>query len=354
MEILALYGLNFAFMFSDSKIDKQKKQIFSSSDSLILKGFFALLIIIHHIGCQFDFGDISYFNAKMGGVGVAVFFLLSAYGILKSCEKHDYNYLTRLVFVKLLKLYLFQVAVNFFYYLILTPAGSTTDLLIRILNLDVFFGLGRINDFSWFITTILLCYLGIALSLIIMKLFKIKKRKLFLGLSVIATTLIIGFCFYKFLVSNFYHRCIIGFIVGATLFIFEEKLIKLLSNKTVYVCLFIPLTLLSIFSLIWLNEETSALFVCLLLITAFKYVSLGENKIGSFLGKISLSIYLMQYMFFVFIPKNDILVYSFSIIGGTIVTAFIATIVLNFFVKALNYINNLIVKSKNKNNQIQT
>ena len=91
MEILALYGLTFAFMFAKSKIDRQKNQFFSKRDSLVLKGFLSIIVILHHIGCQYDFGDISFFNAKMGGIAVGIFFMLSAYGLLKSCEEHNYN-----------------------------------------------------------------------------------------------------------------------------------------------------------------------------------------------------------------------------------------------------------------------
>ena len=344
MEIFALYGLIFAFLTIKSEIFKQKTVIFSKFDSLALKGFFAIIIILHHLGHQFDLGVFSAFNAKMGGVAIGIFFLLSAYGLLKSCEQNDYKYLKRLFVTKILKLYLFQVAINFLYYLILKPSGTTIEVLIRIFNFDIFFGLGRINDFSWFTTTILFCYLGIALSLIATVMFKIKNKKIFLGVAVIFTTLVIGICLYLFPASNIYTRCLCGFILGAILFMLENKVLNILANKTTFICLVTSFSLLTILGIILLSEELTTIFACLLLVTAFKYVSLDNNKLGLFLGKISLPVYLMQYIFFVKIAKTNIWLYSFYIIAGTVISAIIITFMYELTKKAIIGIKNSLSK----------
>ena len=347
MEIFALYCLTFAFMFAKSKVNKEKTEFFSGLDGLVIKGFFAIVIILHHLGQQFDLGVFSAFNSKMGGVGVGVFFMLSSYGILKSCKKNEYNYLKKLFLSKILKLYLFQVIINFLYYLVLKPSDTSINLLLRVLNLDIFVGLERINSFSWFITTILFCYLSIAISLVTMRLFKVKNKKIFLGTMVSFLTFILGVCLFIAPVSNLYKRCLSCFIIGLLLFMFEDKLLQFLSNKLAFTICIVSFAVLSIVGIILLNEEFAAVFICLLLIVAFKYISIENNVGGLFLGKISLSIYLMQYMFFVFISKTNILLYSFSIIGGTITLAYLTTILLNSLIKAVEWCKSINKKQKN-------
>jgi len=52
MHIYWLYLLNFAFLGKGAKITQNKPQIFSTKDSLVLKGFFAIFVALHHLGRQ--------------------------------------------------------------------------------------------------------------------------------------------------------------------------------------------------------------------------------------------------------------------------------------------------------------
>ena len=85
---------------------------YSKNDTMIAKGFAAILLLIHHLFYTTDYAFSSFLFSREGWVNlakiskvcVAMFLILSGYGLAKSFEKHQ---LSSFSFVKrhLLKVY---------------------------------------------------------------------------------------------------------------------------------------------------------------------------------------------------------------------------------------------------------
>lgn len=103
----------------------QSNVFFSKSDSNILKGFSAMLVILHHIGQQFDVRsyDSLNINGNVGGIAVGIFFMLSAYGLIKAANSNE-KYYRKVFLIKIPVLYVYQVLMNTVYYFLFY---STTD-----------------------------------------------------------------------------------------------------------------------------------------------------------------------------------------------------------------------------------
>lgn len=341
---LAIAG---GFLFSKAKIDKEKSVILSSKDSIALKGFFAMIIILHHIG-QAYFGS-SQFVKYLGGIGVGVFFMLSAYGIFKSAEKNDFKYSKRLFLVKIPKLYLLQCLVNVIYCGIFNHfSSSPKEILIRIFNFDVFFGYSRANWNSWFITTILFIYVLVAVCLLFSKLIKKTQHKKYFIISVCSFIITLVYILtmsgiFKFPVL--YVRCLLCFPLGLFVACFESAIIKLKEHKITHI-----LSILFSFGMIILSyffipdEHIITIFVCCFIVLLSIILDFSYSKTMIFIGKISLEIYLFHGLFTAKIPVTDnICYYILAVVGSSIIVSFMVNTITKFIEK---HIKSLLEKKK--------
>lgn len=346
MHIYWLYLLNFALLGKGTKIAQNKPQIFSTKDSLVLKGFFAIFVALHHLGRQCNVFDFAGLSQNMGGVAVGMFFLLSAYGLMKSCEKNDFNYLKRMVLTKIPKLYLIQVAVNLIYFLVFMPKGTALEIILRIFNFDIFFGFDRMNSYSWFMTTILFCYVMFAFSLLLLKIFKPKNKKLFVLL--VASFLILSLYFFRFSnVDWLYFRSLLCFPLGLLVFFFEPKILKLMSNKKIVASSLIFLELAFLVSCLFLNEPIPATLFCVFFVICCCHLDFSNNKLGAFFGSISLEFYLFQLIFFVIFSKHtELIPMCISVFGATIVVAFFVHKIFERLSKLLKFLQQKLIPQK--------
>ena len=341
---LAIAG---CFLFSKAKIDKEKSAIFSSKDSIALKGFFAMIIIFHHVG-QSYFHSNKFIN-YLGGIGVGVFFMLSAYGLFKSTEKNNFNYAKRLFLVKIPKLYLFQCIVNVIYCGIFNHfSSSLKEILIHIFNFDVFFGYSLTNWNSWFITTILIIYVLFAICLLFSKLIKKTQHKKYFIISVCSFIITLVYILtmngiFKFPVL--YVRCLLCFPLGLFVACFESAIIKLKEHKITHLIstvFFFGMIILSYFFIP--DEHIITIFVCCLLVLLSIILDFSYSKTMIFIGKISLEIYLFHGIFTAKIPITDnICYYMLAVIGSAIIVSFIVHTIKEFIV---NLVKSSLIKKK--------
>lgn len=346
MHIYWLYLLNFVLLGNGTKTTQNKPQIFSTKDSLVLKGFFAIFVALHHLGQQCNVFDFAFLNQNMGGIAVGMFFLLSGYGLMKSCEKNDFNYLKRMVLTKIPKLYLIQVVVNLIYFLVFMPKGTALEIILRIFNFDIFFGFDRMNPYSWFMTTILFCYVMFAFSLLLLKIFKPKNKKLFVLL--VASFLILSLYFFKLSSIDWvYFRSLLCFPLGLFVFFFEPKILKLMSNKKIFALNLIFLGLAFLVSCLFLNEPIPATLFCVFFVICCCRLDFSNNKLGAFLGSISLEFYLFQLMFFAIFSQNaNLIPLCLSVFGATIIVSFFAHKIFEVLSKLLKFLRQKLIPQK--------
>ena len=130
-----------------------------------IKGILCIYVMLHNLGLDLENGEFKELVCEhAGGVGVGLFFFLSAFGIIRSYQSRGNKYLIKLLFVHIPKLWAVAVFINALTYLsFLSGAFEPTDTWLRILNLDIFNGFNRINRHGWYIASIIALYLIFAL-----------------------------------------------------------------------------------------------------------------------------------------------------------------------------------------------
>ena len=158
-----------------------------------IKGILCIYVMLHNLGLDLENGEFKELVCEhAGGVGVGLFFFLSAFGIIRSYQSRGNKYLIKLLFVHIPKLWAVAVFINALTYLsFLSGAFEPTDTWLRILNLDIFNGFNRINRHGWYIASIIALYLIFALVYFACS--KLKNSKKYVIACIIMSLLAIGF-----------------------------------------------------------------------------------------------------------------------------------------------------------------
>lgn len=340
--MLTLYCLTIALFAFGCRLKKANFDcngiVLTKTDTLSLKGFCAIMVILHHMvlysGLDGWFGKI---NSYVGSAAVGVFFMLSLYGLTKGYQTNGTRYAKTMFFRKIPELYFLQVITNAIYYgAVYQSAGWTTgEVLFRIFNLDMFASSGRMNSFSWFISSILCIYIGVGLVLLFSK--QIQKKQFLFPLFVTIAICIFVAIIALTPVTNHFILAIYCAILGTWYATYEKELSIFLKKHQRYAIL-CTVTLAVIFcarvfgfSLLIIGaEDTSALFVSILFLLLAQRVDFGANKLFCFLGGISLEIYLLQQLVHHFVTagiKDAQLVVGFTAIAANICVAYLFNII---------------------------
>ena len=138
------------------------ENILDAKSTTCLKGVLCLYVMLHNLGLDYKGNStaMELICEHTGGVGVGLFFFLSAFGIIRSYQSKGDKYLVKLLLQNVLKLYLVSVLINVVtYFVFFQGAFETSDLLLRIFNLDIFNNFNRMNRHGWYISTIIGMYL---------------------------------------------------------------------------------------------------------------------------------------------------------------------------------------------------
>ncbi len=346
---LVLFLLFFVGIKGKSKLERAP--IFSRGDTLAIKGFSAMLVLFHHLGQSTGgFKDPLNINNFAGANAVGIFFMLSAYGLFKASAR-DNRYYKKILLSKLPFLYFYQVLFNALYYGLFFKSESLSarETFARIFNLDLIFRYNRLNEFSWFMTTIMFVYLLFAVLLLVSSLLdkKIKRKRLFLAIGAtiisVAELLIVQLSY----IDNLYYRGILCFAVGAWLSLFENEICNFLEKKRNRIVCTLVLLAVAIPTHILSEEILASVSFTLLFGILFTRISISGNKIFAFLGAISLEIYLVQYIFFLYSPSSVPLLKIILITGATILSAFLINGGYTIIKKSYNYVKSILFYKKN-------
>lgn len=270
---------------------KEDGEIFDSFSTTCLKGVICLFVMFHNLGLDYEGNSeiMELICEHAGGVGVGLFFFLSAFGIVRSYQKKGNKYLIRLLFVHIPRLYLISVGINLLtYFVFFKGQFETNDLLLRIFNLDVFNNFNRMNRHGWYIPTIIGMYLIFALIYFVCSKLKTNKRFLIAGIILASIAVLFRVGAQIADQGGMYTREMPTFAIGVMYALFYDKF-NAFFNKH-----FWP-TLIVSFILMWIGfflyEPLSTYSAAFFLIIISQRVSY-KNKTTHFLGKICLSIYL--------------------------------------------------------------
>ena len=278
--------------------------ILDQKSTTCIKGILCIYVMLHNLGLDLQNGPIKHIVCEnSGGVGVGLFFFLSAFGIVRAYLARGNQYLKNLLFVHIPKIWVVAVFINAITYFKFMPGEfAPLDMWLRILNLDLFNGLNRINRHGWYIATIIAVYIIFAAVYFICSQLKTKK-KFFIAACIMAF-IVIGFRLAAIIADygRMYTREIPAFAIGCFYATFYDK-INAFANKNFKLGLIISV---SVFALSFLLCEPIATYAaaCIVIFVSQKYTY--YNKVTYFFGKISLGVYLflhyssMTLIFFIF------------------------------------------------------
>lgn len=281
-------------------------EVLSLTQTKALQGFCAVCIILHHIGqktcapwlpSEVITHGLDAF-VPIGYLLVSIFLFCSGFGLYKSYkEKPDYlqGFLGRHCLVPILTLILATYAMV----CVRTHLGDKLALSgpFRLT------GPIMLNGYSWFVYTLLTFYILFYLA------FKYcKSEKPATTLVLIGVLLYIFFCNW-WAYGNWWYNSALLFVVGLFFARYETKLI---SNMQKFYKLYLPLALVITCILFTLGEYTQNAFIQLPAACAFIFllVLLGMkikigNKALTFLGSITLELYLLHGVFLQLFGYNE-------------------------------------------------
>lgn len=183
----------------------------------MLRGFFAVTVVFHHLSQIFKTGIIFPLFRNFGTISVAVFFFFSGYGLMKKYitdENYKKGFLLRRLTVIVIP-YIIITAIYWAYNIIIGNRYSLTDIFIAIWNGSPI----AIN--SWYIINIIIFYTVYYFMMLICR----KKYFAIIGLSSIYCVIWIIFCRRMGYIGVWYITTPV-IVVGLIWALMEEYIIK--------------------------------------------------------------------------------------------------------------------------------
>ena len=265
--------------------------ILDSRSTTCIKGVLCLFVMFHNLGLDYKGNSevMELICEHAGGVGVGLFFFLSAFGIVRSYGKHGNKYLPRLIFVHSARLYAISVFINLLtYFVFFRGAFERTDLLMRIFNLDVFNDFNRMNRHGWYISTVIGMYFIFAIVYFAASFLKTDKKLIIAG--IILSLVAIGFRVGAQIADNggMYTRELPTFAIGVMYATFYDK-VNAFFNKYFLpsAAIFFVGFWVGFFTVEFISTYSAALLIIILSQRITYY-----SPVTYFLGKICIGVYL--------------------------------------------------------------
>ena len=264
--------------------------VLDSRSTTCIKGILCIYVMLHNLGLDLENGEFKELVCEhAGGVGVGLFFFLSAFGIVRSYQARGNKYLVKLLLVHIPKLWMVAVFINAITYLSFSRgAYEPLDMWLRILNLDLFNHFNRINRHGWYIASILALY--VIFAIVYFTCSKLKSKNKLIIASVIMSAVAIGFRIAAHIADNggMYTREMPAFAIGSIYATFYER-INAWAKK--YFATGLSLTIIA-FVLGFLFFEPIATYFAALMIIIISQKFTYYNSVTFFLGKICIGVYL--------------------------------------------------------------
>jgi len=265
--------------------------IMDSYSTTCIKGVLCLYVVLHNLGLDYEGNSeaMELICEHTGGIGVGVFFFLSAFGIIRSYQHKGNKYLKKLLFVNVVKLYLISVSINLLtYFVFFQGAFETKDLLFRIFNLDVFNNFNRMNRHGWYISVIIGLYIIFAIVYYLCS--KLKTKNKFIIAGFILAFISILFRIGAKIADNggMYTREMPCFAIGCLYATYYDK-VNNLSKKYYWPSIWITIVAFILGFIFF--EPIGAYATCLFLIVVSQRITY-KNNVTYFLGKLCIYIYL--------------------------------------------------------------
>ena len=264
--------------------------ILDSGSTTCIKGILCIYVMLHNLGLDLENGEFKELVCEhAGGVGVGLFFFLSAFGIVRSYQARGNKYLIKLLFVHIPKLWGVAVFINALTYLsFLRGAYEPLDMWLRVLNLDLFNNFNRINRHGWYVASIIALYIIFAAVYFVCS--KLRTEKRFIIAAIVMSVIPIAFRIAAHIADEggMYTREMPAFAIGCIYATFYSEINALAARY------FKPALLLSCaaFAIGFVLYEPLATYTAALIIIIVSQKYTYYSHVTYFLGRICLGVYL--------------------------------------------------------------
>ena len=264
--------------------------ILDAKSTTCIKGILCIYVMFHNLGLDLENSEFKELVCEhTGGVGVGIFFFLSAFGIIRSYQAKGNKYLLKLIFVHMPKIYAVAVFINAItYFSFMRGAFEKRDMWLRILNLDIFNNFNRINRHGWYIASILGLYLIFALVYYFCSHLKTEKKFIIAGIVMAVIPVALRVAAKIADNGGMYTREMPAFAIGCLYATFYDKFNE---YATKYYKLGMALCVAA-FSIGFVFFEPIATYAAALLIILVSQKHTYYSNVTFFLGKICIGVYL--------------------------------------------------------------
>ena len=264
--------------------------VLDSKSTTCIKGILCIYVMLHNLGLDLPNDRLKETICEhAGGVGVGLFFFLSAYGIIRAYQARGNRYLGHLLLVHIPKMWVVAVFINTItYFKFMRGEFEPLDMWLRILNLDLFNGMRGINRHGWYIASIIALYVIFAAVYFICS--KLKTEKKFIIAACIMVFVVIGFRAAAVLTNygRLYTRELPTFAIGCLYATFYDK-INAFARKHFKLGMILSVPA---FVIGFLLSEPVASYAAAIIIILVSQKYTYYSKVTHFLGKICLGVYL--------------------------------------------------------------
>ena len=294
---------------------KLKSRSLDKKSSTCLRGIAMILILFHHLSQNIC--TLRIFS-HIGFLCTAIFFTLSGYGLMRSLKTKE-NYLKNFLTHRLSKLLIPYLLSNLILIIFEIMHGKQFSIFGIFCCIT---GIILIDSYKWFVILILLEYL------IFFFVFKNIKNEKFAILTITCINILFILILYQKNVADYWYNSILCFSIGIFFAKYEESIICCI-EKYYYIltALFSGLFIFT-FYLYSLTNFQSHIIVCIcniLFSISFILIMMNiflTNKLFYNIGLFSYEAYLLQYLWFLYIPKTNIMIYSIICIVGTLISGY--------------------------------
>lgn len=190
-------------------------------------------------------------------------------------------------------------------------------------------GIILIDSYKWFVILILLEYL------IFFFVFKNIKNEKFAILTITCMNILFILILYQKNVADYWYNSILCFCIGIFFAKYEEAIICCIEKYYYIITALFSGLFIFTFYLYSLTNFQSHIIVCIcniLFSISFILIMMNiflTNKLFYNIGLFSYEAYLLQYLWFLYIPKTNIVIYSVICIVGTLISGYLMQSVLN-------------------------
>lgn len=335
MALIIAYIILITIIVCTVKKSQNNENPLNKANSVALKGIFCVLIMFHHLFQNlYNNGDwfLRRLNNILGGVGVGVFFFLSAFGLVASYKKKGKPYIKQVLTKNIPLLYLTYVFTNLLAFLIFQIGKlSFKDAVFKILGFNFLYKFSNLNPNSWFMTTIILFYFLFCIVYAICGK-NTRKAAIIMTITTIIYNIVIIILEKTWLTQLYlYDRAIICFALGCVYATYYELINNFLS-KHYYETILYSLAII-VFGVL-VVEDISAIGTCLLIITLLQRNCI-KSKSLTFLGVISFYVYILHGIIIALLKKVNTNQYFlvFGVLTVSIISAYTYYLIRKFAFK---------------------